>query len=136
MSMSQQMCTSCMEHFSMGKTILVVEDDVDIGTLLVDALTQETSYHALLVNDGQQALYVMRQIKPCLLITDYRLPRMNGIELYDRVQSLPQMTGMPTIIMSAYMPEEEVMKRHLISLHKPFELDDLLNAVEHLLLNA
>jgi len=118
---------------SMAKTILVVEDDDSIGTFLVEALSQETSYQAVLVTDPMQALHTMQHIKPCLMITDYCLPVMDGIEFYDRVQSLPATSGIPTILMSAYMPEAEVQKRQLMSLHKPFELDDLFDAVDRLL---
>lgn len=116
-----------------NKTILVVEDDDNIGTFLVQALMQETSYRAMLVSDGLEALNAIRNVKPCLFITDYKLPHMNGIELYDRLQSSGELADTPAIIMSAYLPEQEVKKRKLTSLSKPFELDDLLDTVERLL---
>lgn len=115
------------------KTILVVEDDDNIGSLLVEVLLQETSYKAVWVADGLQALNVVRSVKPSLFITDYRLPYMDGIELYDRLRSTEDLADTPTIIMSAYLPEEEVKKRQLISLSKPFDLDELLNTVAQLL---
>jgi DNA-binding response OmpR family regulator len=122
-----------MGHYTLDNTILVVEDDDSIGSVLVEALSMETSYDALLVCDGFQALNALRSLKPLLVITDYRLPHMDGLELYDRVHAMTETANVPTIIMSAYMPEDEVRKRHLCSLHKPFELDDLLNLIEHLL---
>lgn len=115
------------------KTILVVEDDDNIGSFLVEALSQETSYRALLVTDGFQALEAASNIKPSLCITDYRLPIMNGLELYDRLHSTEELKNTPVIIMSAYLPEQEIKNRHLVSLSKPFELDDLLNIVQELL---
>ena len=117
----------------LDKIILVIEDDDSIGTLLVEALSQETPYKALLVTDAFQALKAIHQVKPCLFITDYHLPHINGIELYDRLHSTDDLANTPAIIMSAYLPEEEVRKRHLISLSKPFELDELLDTVEKLL---
>jgi DNA-binding response OmpR family regulator len=122
-----------MGHYTLDNTILVVEDDDSIGSVLVEALSMETSYDALLVCDGFQALNALRSLKPLLVITDYRLPHMDGLELYDRVHAMTETANVPTIIMSAYMPEDEVRKRHLCSLHKPFELDDLLNLIERLL---
>jgi CheY-like chemotaxis protein len=122
-----------MGHYTLDNTILVVEDDDSIGSVLVEALSTETSYDALLVCDGFQALNALRSLKPLLVITDYRLPHMDGLELYDRVHAMTETANVPTIIMSAYMPEAEVRKRHLCSLHKPFELDDLLNLIEQLL---
>jgi DNA-binding NtrC family response regulator len=117
----------------MDKTILVVEDDDSIGTLLIELLSQETSYKTLLVTDAFQALKAVKYLKPCLFITDYCLPHMNGIELYDRLHSTESLAHTPAIIMSAFLPEEEIRKRHLTSLSKPFELDELLDTVEKLL---
>ena len=116
-----------------NKTILVVEDDTSIGTLLMETLALETSYSAMLVTDGIQALQVARSIKPCLFITDYWLPRINGLELYDRLQATKELADTPTIIMSAYLPEQEIKKRNLIGLNKPFDLDEFLAMVEKLL---
>ena len=125
--------SSTESDMTTNQIILVVEDDDSIGTLLIDALSQETLYDAILVTDGQQALQIMQVYKPSLVITDYCLPRMNGIELYDHVHASADLADVPTIIMSAYMPEEEVKKRHLTSLHKPFGLDELLDTIDHML---
>jgi|SRR5581483_9204198 len=118
---------------NLNETILVVEDDDSIGSFLVEAILQETPYDAMLVTDGLQALKAVRNIRPRLFITDYRLPYMNGLELYDRLCSTKALEDTPAIIMSAYLPEEEVKKRKLVSLNKPFDLDELLDVVEKLL---
>lgn len=122
-----------IERPPIHKTILVVEDDDDIGSMVVEALSLETPYHALLVNDGLEALQVAHAVKPCLFITDYRLPYMNGIELYDRLHATKELAETPAIIMSAQLPIDEVRRRQLAGLHKPFELDDLLDVVRTLL---
>ncbi|GCE19071.1 response regulator [Dictyobacter kobayashii] len=131
--MQQLKESSHMGQHRLHKTILVVEDDDSIGSLLIDALAQETSYNAVLVPDGFEALRAVRSLKPSLIITDYRLPQMDGLELYDQMHSMDEVADVPTILMSAYMPVDEVQKRDLVSLHKPFELDDLLDTVETLL---
>jgi CheY-like chemotaxis protein len=115
------------------KTILVVEDDNSIGDLLVDVLSQETPYKPVLVTDGFQALEAVTTMKPNLFITDYRLPYMNGIELYDRLHATKELENVPVLLISAYPPTREIQKRKLISMSKPFELDDLLDTVERLL---
>ena len=120
---------------TLNKTILVVEDDEAIGSMLVDVLSLETSCQILLVTDAFQAMRVMRNVKPCLFITDYHLPQMDGIQLYDHLCMTKELVHVPTIIMSAHMPEDEVEKRHLIALNKPFELDELLDTVAKLLEN-
>ena len=112
------------------QTILVIEDDESIAELITEVLIEETHYDVLLATDGFQALHIVDYVKPCLLITDYRLPRMDGIELYDRLHSIHALTNTPVIIMSAHLPMEEVNKRQMLCMDKPFDLDDLLEKVE------
>jgi DNA-binding response OmpR family regulator len=114
------------------KTILVVEDDEDIGSFLVQAISQETAHYALLVSDGFQALKTIHELKPNLLIIDYQLPHMNGIELYDRLSAVKDLEA-PTIMMSARLPTHEIAKRKIVAMKKPFELQELLNSIEKLL---
>ena len=115
------------------KMILVVEDDAGIGSFLVQAITQETPYLALLVSDGFQALNAVANVKPSLFILDYQLPRMNGIELYDRLHTTKEMEHVPAIIISARLPRKEIEERKIIGMNKPLELDDLLKTIEKLL---
>lgn len=123
---------SAQEH-AVHKIILVVEDDDDIGTFLVEMLAQETPYKTMLVTDAFQALRAVNDIKPNLFITDYRLPNMDGIELYDRLRAKKELKDVPIILMSACLPVQEVQKRKLVGMSKPFELDNLLDTVERLL---
>ena len=77
------------EESGCEKSILMVEDDDNIGAFLVLALRQETPYAVRWVSDGFEALRAIREDKPDLLILDYQLPRMNGIDLYDKIHALP-----------------------------------------------
>ncbi len=115
------------------KTILVVEDDADIGSFIVQAILQETSHYALLVADGFQCLKAIHDLQPDLIIIDYQLPHMNGIELYDRLIDIENLKACSTIMVSARLPTQEIVKRKIVGMKKPFELLDLLNTIERLL---
>jgi len=115
------------------KTILVVEDDENIGELIVEAFIQETPYQAMLATDGKQALKIVQNVKPNVLLLDNNLPDMKGIELYDRIQVEKELENVPVLLMSANVPVQEVKKRNLFCLNKPFELNDLLQTIERLL---
>ena len=104
------------------KTILVVEDDLAIASFLVAAIEQETPYRAIMATDSHAALELVRHFIPNLLLLDYRLPGMNGIELYDH---LKEVAPIPAILMTA--------SRQLITFRKPFELDVFLATIETLL---
>ena len=115
------------------KTVLVVEDDTGIGSFLVQAISQETPHHAMLVADGLQAIIVVSNIKPSLFILDYQLPRMNGLELYDHLHATEGLEHIPAIVISARLPKSEIAKRKIIAMSKPLELDDFLQTIEKLL---
>ncbi len=115
------------------KTILLVEDDDDIGSFLVQALTHETPHQTLHVSDGIQALEAAGKLIPDLFIIDYLLPDMNGIELYDILQASKKLAAIPTIIISAHLPIQEIIKRKVIGFKKPFDLQKLLDAIHKML---
>jgi len=116
------------------KTVFIVEDDEAIGDLLVQAIEQETSYHAVLASDGFQALKMLRTVKPDLILLDYGLPGMNGLELYDTIHTVKALKHLPVLIVSAETAriQKEVTARQLSQLKKPFELTNLLEAIERL----
>ena len=116
------------------KTILIVEDDAHIGEFLERApLSEETPYKPLVVSDGFEALKVTRDVKPNLFLLDYHLPRMDGIELYDRLHAVQEFRDTPAILISARLPKRELEKRSLVGLHKPLDLNELLKAIQELL---
>jgi CheY-like chemotaxis protein len=120
------------------KTILIVEDDEDLGELILEALQQENfytgiNYRTLLAIDGMDALKIVEETLPDLFLLDYYLPRMNGLDLYDRLHAIETLAHVPTIFMSANPPFKELMKRNLLSMRKPFNLRELLHIIERLL---
>ena len=118
-----------------AKVILIVEDDQGIGEFLVRAILQETPYHPTWVTDGFAALKLIHDLKPDLLILDYQLPHMNGIQLYDQVRTTKGFEAIPAILMTAGggMPWSHIEKRQLVGIAKPLELSVFLATIEKLL---
>ena len=113
------------------KTILIVEDDAAIAEVLAQTIAEETCHQAFVVSNGRDALKLLKNTKPDLLIINYSLPNMSGIEFYDLATK--EREHIPTIMISANLPRSEVATRNIIGIHKPFELDELLDTVERLL---
>src|SRR5205823_2074880 len=109
------------KHTSSAKRILVVEDDVDLGAVLVWMIRQETPYRAQLATTGMEALNVVSHLHCDMFLLDYQLPYMNGLELYDRLHTVPGHEETPTLFLSAStrLPLEEIAKRRLKCLYKP-----------------
>lgn len=115
-------------------TILVVEDDESIGEFIVTALTQAASYQAIHVTNAVQAVKVAAFSNPCLFLLDYRLPGITGLELADQLHNIKGLERVPTLMISANLPSRQALQqRNIAFLPKPFDLFDLLRAVEHLL---
>lgn len=115
------------------KTILIVEDDSGIGQFFFEAIKQETPYQALLTTDGYQALKLVHNVKPSLFLLDYGLPRMTGLELYDRLHATEELEDVPALLVSAHCPWDEAKKRKIRCMRKPIELDDLLETIDSML---
>lgn len=73
------------------------------------------------------------EIKPNLLILDYFLPGINGLELSERLHAINGLEAVPTMMMSAMLPTQEVAQRGLLGIQKPFDLDIFLDMITHLL---
>jgi CheY-like chemotaxis protein len=123
---------SSTQHTDAIKTIVIVDDDDDIRLYIALALQQETSYHVLFANNPYEAYRVVFGLIPSLLILDYQLPVFNGIDLYDRLHAIPTLAHVPALIISANLPLQEIKKRGLASLNKPFDLDALLEIIHRM----
>jgi DNA-binding response OmpR family regulator len=122
------------EH-ARSKRILIVEDDRVLGNLLLEALQEEEAYEAFHVLSGEMALSILQTYTPALVLLDYRLPGMNGLELADWLRSREEREHIPILLMSADAPPEVSGKKHLRTLQKPFELETLLRLVAELLVS-
>lgn len=114
-------------------TILIVEDDADIGNFLQQLIEEETPYHTVVIDHGQRALEQAPTIQPCLLLLDYRLPGINGVELYDRLQHVQELQKVPAIMMSATLPVQELEKRGIYQLRKPMDIGNVIRMITHAL---
>ncbi len=115
-------------------TILLVEDTDEISDFITQVLRDEMPHAVLHVTDASHALEAVKSIKPSLFILDYRLPGIDGLELSDRLHAIEGLETIPTLMMSANLPPRKAMQqRHISFLAKPFDLSDLLQAIEELL---
>jgi DNA-binding response OmpR family regulator len=115
------------------KTILLVEDDAIISELLIQMITQETSHLVFAAPDGLEALDIVKNIKPQLLILDYWLPFMLGIELYDQLHTIDGLEEVPAIMLSVNAPIREINQRQMTYIKKPFDVPKLLATINRLL---
>jgi YesN/AraC family two-component response regulator len=115
------------------RRILIVEDEPDILASIKDLL--EMSLPGVTVStavNGMEALRMIPEVAPHLIITDYKMPGMNGLEFLEAARARAPET--PRILMTAF-PDLEVAVRAINDAHienflaKPVEPDHLLAKV-------
>ncbi len=122
----------------MQQTILIVEDDAALAEALVDILDL-ADYRAVHAADATQALALMRDEAPALVLTDVNMPGMDGHALLRRLKA--DRPELPVLLMTAYGSVERAVQAIREGaadyLTKPFEADELLERIErHLPLAA
>ncbi|MFN6464508.1 MAG: response regulator transcription factor [Nostoc sp. DedVER02] len=120
----------------MPLTILVVDDD--LGTRLsVSDYLELSGYSVITANDGQEALVMVDNYHPDLIVTDIIMPQMNGYELVRRVRQQPMFRLLPVILLTARTKTQERILGYQsgcdLYLPKPFELEELAAAIRNLL---
>ncbi len=115
------------------KTILIVEDDPSIGEMFVQTLAEEQIYNPVLATSGAQALEIVEDIIPDLLLLDYHLPTMTGLELYDILHTMPQFSHTPAILITAGVLQHDIGNRHIVGMSKPVDINKLLDIISELL---
>jgi len=89
------------------RTILVVDDDLEILDSLADILQLE-GFSVLKASSGMQGLDTLREQIPDLIIADVMMPEMNGYHLYQRVRQTPRYLQIPFIFLTAKGEAEDI----------------------------
>ena len=109
------------------RRVLVVEDDGALRSAICSVL-DDAGYGVQGARDGRDALELLRnESRPCLILLDLMMPRMNGWELDERMQADPRLATFPVLFTSAFPPSFAPTSRFIA---KPFDLDRLLAIVE------
>jgi len=82
-----------------GKTILAVDDEVHAREFLSTVL-EEHGYIAILAENGEEAMEIIRQNKPDLVILDILMPKQSGIRMYRELKTSESLRDIPVIICS------------------------------------
>ncbi len=106
--------------------IVVVDDDEDIRETLRDVLLHH-GYRVAVAENGAQALALLDDVAPCLMLTDLTMPVMDGWELVRRLQQRTPLVGFP-IVVSTSSPERAPAGFQVIA--KPVDLMDVLDVVK------
>lgn len=116
--------------------ILVAEDEA-LAAIAIEEELQEAGYEVELAFDGQAALLAAQRALPDLLLTDLRMPRLDGTALIRAVRALAP--GLPVVVMSGFAPAtcaedfRRMGEAPVALFAKPLDMDALLAEIARLL---
>jgi CheY-like chemotaxis protein len=118
------------------KTILVADDESHI-LHVVSLKLRNAGFRVLTARDGQEALEMAQHEHPDLLITDYHMPQLSGLELCQRLKQDARTNDIPAIMLTArgyhLEPHDTEQSGILRMLSKPFSPRHLLSTVNEVL---
>jgi two-component system alkaline phosphatase synthesis response regulator PhoP len=118
------------------KTILVADDESHI-LHVVSLKLRNAGFRVITARDGQEALEMAQAQHPDLLITDYHMPQLSGLELCQRLKQDARTADIPAIMLTArgyhLEPRDTEESGILRMLSKPFSPRHLLSTVNEVL---
>ncbi len=118
------------------KKILVVDDEIHIVQVIAIKL-RNNGFEVLTAENGAQALEIAKTHKPDLVITDYQMPVMTGVELIENLRQIEDTAKTPVIMLTARgfaIDQERKNELNIATfLSKPFSPREVLQCVEDVL---
>ncbi len=118
------------------RTIMVVDDSRPIRTLVQKGL-MEAGFRVVTAENGKDALELIKQQRPDLILSDINMPEMDGFELCEALHVDPALSTIPFVVMSS-MNDRDQMRRIIQYgatdyMIKPFSVDEMVIHIERFL---
>jgi CheY-like chemotaxis protein len=108
-------------------TILVVDDTPDV-LLLVRSLLEEVGHVVYTATNGVEALALAMRLHPRVILSDWMMPKMDGVALFYAVRAAAEIRDTPVILMTAGSPAPDVPVDAVLT--KPFPIPYLFQLIE------
>lgn len=122
-----------------NRKVLVI-DDSRVIRVKVREMLPPGNFEVLEAKDGLEGLNLIRQEHPSLIMLDFLLPKLSGWEVFQQIQTHPDLQKIPLVLMSGR--KEEVMEKiqepfdHFEFIVKPFEQKELIGAIKSAMVKA
>ena len=116
------------------KQILLVEDEQFLSTLLKNRLEKD-GFEVTLARDGEEAVNLLKTVKPSLVLLDLILPKMSGFDVLEAINSDPQLHKAPVMIISNLGQESDIERGKELGavdyfIKAKISIDDLISEVK------
>ena len=125
-----------MEQQRQGALIVLADDDMELVSILQKSL-EKKGYRVQVAYDGREAMALIYEVRPDLVVLDVMMPVMNGWEVCKEIRDDPQIRSTGVIMLTGIGPNLNEMTSPLYGaddyLDKPVDLNDLHERIEALL---
>ena len=115
----------------MVRDVLVVDDEEDVREFL-RSLLEDHGYTVRLAADGLEAMQLVQQAAPDLILLDLMMPQETGTGLYRKLRERRELKAIPVIVISGLAGRNVAVSRSVPVFDKPIDQDGLLSAIEAL----
>ena len=106
------------------KEHILIIDDVETNRLVLEEIIKNMGYHPILAQSGEEALEILKESHPQLVLTDISMPGMDGYELCKILKSKEETKNIPVVFISAYDNPKDIVEGFFIGgedyITKPF----------------
>lgn len=115
------------------KKIIVIDDEI-VNRLLIISILKSASYEVYSADGGKNGINLAKELRPNLIICDFRMPGIDGMEVLEMIRADKKMKEMPFIFLTSnidFQEERVALKLGANAyLHKPVDKEKLLECVK------
>lgn len=116
--------------------ILIIEDDILLSRMYEKIFTSE-NYEVEMAADGQEGLDKVRTTNPTLILLDVMMPKLNGLQVLDKLKVDPETAKIPVVMLTNLAGERDAqaalergaVKYIIKSEHKPSEVEKIIKGI-------
>jgi len=127
-------------NFSFTGGVLLVADDEELNRKMVSSFFEETAIELHLVENGEELIKKAREVKPTVILSDMKMPVMNGIEAAKQLKSIDELKDIPIIAFTASIDfpklDPEIRKMFSGCINKPVDISELFERLSFFLPNT
>ena len=114
---------------------ILIVDDISSNVLLLKVLLVKEQYNVITASSGREALTLIEQEKPDLLLLDVMMPEMSGYEVAQHMKMNAEMKEIPIIFLTALNSTVDIVNGFQVGgndfISKPFKKEELTIRIDH-----
>jgi CheY-like chemotaxis protein len=112
-----------------GMLKILIADDEEEAINVLSLIFEDMNFQVIAARDGIEAYDLAEKERPDVVLSDYSMPKLNGVELYRKIKATPDICHIPFILVSGAAPAD-IYTDVPVFFRKPFALGELLERIK------